>query len=84
MRFLKHVSIQTFDDRLKFKGSVGFVFPPFLSNMGLNKAPKVYNNLDGWFLSPLKIQGGLQETKEQHKSQLVKLFLIVNPNLGEN
>jgi hypothetical protein len=27
MRFLKHVSVQTFDDSLKFKGSVGFVFP---------------------------------------------------------
>jgi hypothetical protein len=67
-------------------------FHPFLSNLGLNKAPKVYNNLDGWFLTPLKIQGGLQETviqvglkaKEQHKSQLVKLFLVVDPYLGED
>jgi hypothetical protein len=62
----------------------------------LNKTPKVYNNLDnnmdGWFLTPFKIQGGLQETmiqvglkaKEQHKSQLVKFFLVVDPYLGED
>jgi hypothetical protein len=71
-------------------------FHHFLSNMGLNKTPKVYNNLDnnldGWFLTPFKIQGGLQETmiqvglkaKEQHKSQLVKLFLVVDPYLGQD
>ncbi len=71
-------------------------FHPFLSNLFLNKTPKVYNNLDnnmdGWFLTPFKIQGGLQETmiqvglkaKEQHKSQLVKFFLVVDPYLGED
>jgi hypothetical protein len=40
-------------------------FHPFF-HLGLNKTPKVYNNLDNnldvWFLVPLKIQGGLQET----------------------
>jgi hypothetical protein len=43
-------------------------------------------------ITPLKIQGGFQETmiqvglkaKEQHKSQLVKLFLVVDPYLGED
>jgi len=63
------MSVKTFDDSLKFKGSVGFVFPPIFSNLGLNKAPKVYNNLDnnldGWFLAPPKIQGGLQKTMIQ-------------------
>jgi len=59
------MSVKTFDDSLKFKGSMGFVFPPIFSNQGLNKAPKVYNNLDGWFLTTLKIQRGLQETMIQ-------------------
>jgi hypothetical protein len=60
----------------------------FLSNLGLNKTPKVYNNLDGWFLKLLKIQKTMIQVglkaKEQHKSQLVKLLLVVDPYWGED
>jgi hypothetical protein len=54
MRFLKHMNVEAFNDKLKFKGSVGFVSPPILVKLEPKQNTNIFKFLKFWLvpLSP--------------------------------